>query len=178
MDDPDARFPALAGETYVDYARARTRYVTGVAKHELVTRLHLVALTHDREVVVCRSAEGWRFLPGGTREEGEALTDLARRELLEEAGATLLGDLHHFSAHEVDSEREQPYRPHFPHPRSYWAYAVARVEITGEPLNPPDGEDVVEVLTLPVLEAADYLWVDDPIHAEVVLHAETLGLLA
>ena len=134
-------------------------------------------MTEAGEVVVCRSAEGWRFLPGGTREEGETLTELARRELMEEAGATLVGDLHHFSAHEVDSEREQPYRPHFPHPRSYWAYAVARVEITGEPLNPPDGEEIVEVLTLPVREAADYLRVDDPVHAEVVLHAETLGML-
>ena len=42
---------------------------------------------------------------------------------------------------------------------------------------PPDGEEVVEVLTLPVEEAADYLREEDPIHADVVLHAHALGLL-
>ena len=176
-DDTDVPFPSLVGESYVDYAAARIRYVHDIAKHELVTRLHLVALTDDGEVVVCRSVQGWRFLPGGTRERDETLVDLARRELLEEAGATLQGDLLHFSAHEVDSERAAPYRPYFPHPRSYWAYAVARVEITGPPLNPPDGEEVVEVLTLSAAEAAAYLRVDDPIHADVVLHARALGLL-
>ena len=77
----------------------------------------------------------------------------------------------------MHSERQEPYRPWFPHPRSYWAYAVARVVITGEPLNPPDGEEVVEVLTLPVEEAAAYLRHDDPIHADVLLHAHTLGLV-
>lgn len=173
----DARFPALGGETWVEYAQARIRYVVGEAPDELVTRLHLVALTDDGEVVVCRSVQGWRFLPGGTREAGESLVDLARRELLEEAGATLVGELLHFSAHEADSERVAPYKPYFPHPRSYWAYAVARVEITGAPSNPPDGEEVVEVLTLPVAEAAAYLRVHDPINADVVLHAETAGLL-
>lgn len=173
----DARFPALEGETWVDYAEARIRYVAGVAEDDLVTRLHLVALTDGGDVVVCRSTQGWRFLPGGTREAGETLTDLARRELLEEAGATLVGDLLRFSAHEVDSEREAPYRPPFPHLRSCWAYAVARVEVTGSPSNPPDGEEVVEVLTLPLAEAAAYLRSDDPIHADVVHHADALGLL-
>jgi 8-oxo-dGTP diphosphatase len=175
--DEDEPFPALVGEVYVDYAEARIRYVSGIAKDELVTRLHLVALTDAGEVVVCRSSQGWRFLPGGTREEGESLVELARRELLEEAGAALVGDLHFFSAHEADSDREAPYKPYFPHPRSYWAYAVARVEITGEPLNPPDGEEVVEVLALPVHEAAEFLRADDPIHADVVLDAHVRGLL-
>jgi ADP-ribose pyrophosphatase YjhB (NUDIX family) len=75
-----------------------------VPPEHLVSRLHLVAVTNESQVVVCRSVQGWRFLPGGTREPGESLHELARRELQEEAGANLLGDLIHFSAHQVDSE--------------------------------------------------------------------------
>ncbi|MFL6132424.1 MAG: NUDIX domain-containing protein [Nocardioidaceae bacterium] len=33
-----------------------------------------------------RSAQDWRFLPGGTRERNESLHDLASREVMEEAG--------------------------------------------------------------------------------------------
>ena len=112
------RFPDLFAKSYVDYASARTTYVPGEAPDELVTRLHLVAVTEEREVVVCRSVQGWRFLPGGTREAGESLADLARRELLEEAGATLRGELVHFAAHHAESELDAPYRPHFPHPHA------------------------------------------------------------
>jgi 8-oxo-dGTP diphosphatase len=144
---------------------------------DLVTRLHLVAVTADSLVVVCRSVQGWRFLPGGTREPGETLSDLARRELHEEAGAELLGDLTHFSAHRVESERPKPYRPHFPHPRAYWGYAAARVEITRPPSNPSDGERVVEVLALPAAAAAAYLEEEDPVHADVLRHADGLGLV-
>lgn len=172
------RFPRLFAETYVDYADARIAYSDGVAPDELVARLHVIGVTEQNEVVVCRSTEGWRFLPGGTREPGEPLLELARREVLEEAGAVLLGPVIQFSAHRVDSERDSPYRPHLPHPRSYWAYAVGRVRVAGLPANPPDGETVVEVLTLPAPQAAAYLDAGaDPIHADVLRHADALGLL-
>jgi 8-oxo-dGTP diphosphatase len=170
-------FPRLFEESYVDYAAARVAYFTGLAPEDLVSRLHVVAMTDQAEVVVCRSVQGWRFLPGGTREPGESLLQLASRELAEEAGATLLGGLVHFSAHRVDSERGSPYRPHLPHPRAYWGYAVGHVRLDGPPLNPPDGEQVAEVLTMPTREAADYLAEEDPVHADIVRHAEALGLL-
>jgi 8-oxo-dGTP diphosphatase len=171
------RLPGLFAESYVDYAEARTTYLPLVPPERLVSRLHLVAVTNESQVVVCRSVQGWRFLPGGTREPDESLEELARRELQEEAGANLLGGLIHFSAHQVDSERSEPYRPHLPHPRAYWAYAAARVEITGPPLNPRDGERVIEVLALSPAAAAVYLDVEDPVHGDVVRHAEGLGLL-
>jgi len=177
--DPWARrLPRLFAGSYVDYADARITYESGAAPPTLVSRLHLVAVTDLAEVVVCRSAEGWRFLPGGTREPGESLADLARRELLEEAGATLDGDLVHFAAHRADSERDAPYRSHLPHPRAYWGYATCRVLITGPPTNPPDGETVVDVLTLHPDAAAEYLEAHDPVHADVVRHAQGLGLLS
>jgi hypothetical protein len=52
-----------------------------------------VTLTHRRghdRVVVCRSVEEWRFLPGSPG-DGATLTELIRRELLEEAMGLLRG---------------------------------------------------------------------------------------
>jgi 8-oxo-dGTP diphosphatase len=175
--DWSRRFPRLFEDSYVDYAAARISYVEGAAPEDLVTRLHIVAVTDHAEVVVCRSAQGGRFLPGGTRELDESLRDLAERELIEEAGAVLSGELVHFSSHRADSELAEPYRAHFPHPRAFWGYAVGRVRITGPPSNPPDGENVVEVLTLPPSTAADYLAEEDPLHADVLRHADALGLI-
>jgi 8-oxo-dGTP diphosphatase len=163
-----ASFPSLFADSYVDYADCRLSFTTRPAPEDLVSRLHLVALTAGGHVIVCRSIDGWRFLPGGTREDGETLVELARRELKEEAGACLTGDLDLFCSHVADSTRDQPYRPHLPHPRSHWAYAVTRAEVVTGPTNPSDGEHVVEVLALPPSDAAGYLDVHDPLHADVV----------
>ena len=179
MSDDDARwrehFPQLFAEAHVDYADCTTGFTTADAPDHLVSRLHLVAVTPQGHVVACRSEQGWRFLPGGTREPEETLQDLARRELLEEAGAVLTGSVRHFATHVADSNRAQPFRPHLPHPRTYWSYAVAEVEVTGPPGNPPDGERVVEVLALPPSEAAEYLALHDPLHADVLRLAIAMG---
>jgi len=172
------RFPELFRERHVAYADCTIRYRTGPPDPDLVSRLHLVAITPENQVVVCRSEQGWRFLPGGTREPGESLEELGRRELREEAGAALTGELHCFSAHIADSNRRAPYRPHLPHPRTHWAYAVAEVRLTGDPTNPSDGETVVEVLTLTPADAANYLAGENPIHADVLRHAVALGLVS
>lgn len=83
------RFPALFAERYVEYADARVRLSTEHPPEDLINRLHLVAETADGSVVVCRSVQDWRFLPGGTREPNESLIGLAARELREEAVAWL-----------------------------------------------------------------------------------------
>jgi 8-oxo-dGTP diphosphatase len=171
------RVPAFFREEYIDYADCRIRGTTEAAPDALVSRLHIVAITSQSHVLVCRSDQGGRFLPGGTREPGETLTDLARRELLEEAGATLRGNPKYFAAHIADTARDKPFRPHLPHPRTYWAYAVAEVEVTGPPTNPPDDELVVEVLALPPQQAADYIADHDPLHAEVLRLAEAMGVI-
>ncbi len=75
------------------------------------------------------------------------------------------------------SRNAAPYRAHFSHPVSAWAYVVARVEVTGPPTNPPDGESVVEVCALPAPEAAAWVRVHDREHADVILLAEAMGLL-
>jgi 8-oxo-dGTP diphosphatase len=178
-DDGDwpVRFPGLFREQYADYAGARLRFTTTAVPQELVSRLHLVAVTPAAEVIVCRIEEGWRFLPGGTREPGESLTDLARRELMEEAGARLESPPRYFAAHIADSLRPEPYRPHLPHPRAYWAYAVAQAQVIADPVNPPDGEQVVEVRTLAPDLAAGFIAEHDPVHADVLRLAVAMGLL-
>ena len=172
-----AAFPALFANSYVDYADCRLGFTTRPVPDELVARLHLVAMTPQRQVIVCRSIQGWRFLPGGTREAGESLVELAHRELLEEAGARITGRVEIFASHVADSLRDTPYRPHLPHPRAYWAYAVTEAEVVTPPTNPPDGEHVVEVLTFPPARAASYIEDHDPLHADVVRLASAMGLI-
>lgn len=172
-----ARFPALFAQQHIDYAGVTVRLTTAPAPDDLVNRLHLVAMTADGSVVVCRSTEGWRFLPGGTREPGESITALARRELLEEAGATALGPPSIFASFRVHSSRPEPYRPHLAHPDAIWAYGMCPVELTGPPTCPPDGEEVVEVATLPPEEAASWLARHDETHADVLRLAVAMGLV-
>jgi 8-oxo-dGTP diphosphatase len=178
VDDWSARFPVLFSPRFEQYADSDLEFRLGAPPDELITRLHLVAVDPDGLVVVCRSVEGWRFLPGGRREAGESLRQVAERELLEEAGCAVRGRPGGVFAHQLArSRRPEPYRWYFPHPLSAWAYAVARVEVTGAPTNPEDGEVVVEVRRLPVEEAATWLRVHDPEHADVVLLADAMGML-
>src|ERR1700712_5759276 len=134
MTDWAARYPVLFAPRFEDYATADLEFRLGAPPADLGSRLHLVALDADGLVVVCRSVEEWRFLPGGRREEGESLPETARRELREEAGCTLVGDLGPMFAHQrATSRNAAPFRAHFSHPVSAWAYAVARVEVSGPP---------------------------------------------
>ena len=167
----------LLQPTYIDYAGCEIQYRTGSPPEDLIARLHLVARTAAGEVLVCRSVEGWRFLPGGTREPGEPVAELAARELLEEAGAALYGPVRMFGGHEAISRLDRPYRPHLPHPRAYWAYAVADVTVAGPPTNPDDGEQVVAVTALPPAEAVAELAKHDALHADVLAEAVRRGLV-
>ena len=167
----------LRRPTFIDYAGCDIQYRAGVPPEELIARLHLVARTTTGEVLVCRSDQEWRFLPGGTREPGEPVQALAGRELMEEAGAELRGPVQLFGAHEATSRLDQPYRPHLPHPRAYWAYAVAEVSVTGPPTNPDDGEQVVAVTALPPAEAVVELAKHDLLHADVLAEAIHRGLV-
>src|SRR6478672_6759933 len=132
MDDSGwaARFPGLWGLDFQPYANADLTFRLGAPDDALVTRLHLVAQVEDGRVVVCRSDRECRFLPGGLREEDEC---------------ALVGEVAVFAHQEVRSRNPEPHHPHFPHPRSAWAFATARVEVTGPPTNPHDGEAVVAV---------------------------------
>lgn len=170
-------FPKLYEAGYVEYADCHLSFTTQSVPETLVSRLHLVAVTQPGVVTVCESVQGWRFLPGGTREPDEALAELARRELLEEAGAAIRGKPVLFAAHQADSLKANPYRPHLPHPRTYWAYGIVAASIVQPPSNPPGGEHVVAVASLPAEKAAEFLAVHDPVHAAVVSLARAMGLV-
>ncbi|HEY3528109.1 MAG TPA: NUDIX hydrolase [Nocardioides sp.] len=178
MTDWAARFPTLFRPRFEGYANADLEFRLGAPPDGQVSRLHLVAVDSEGLVVVCRSVEEWRFLPGGRREPGEALAELARRELLEEAGCLVVGDPGPVFCHQrALSRNPEPHHAHFPHPESAWGYAVARVELTGPPTNPEGAESVVEVRRMPAADAADWLRVHDEEHAAVVLLADAMGLL-
>ncbi len=101
--------------------------------------------------VVLATGDGRLEIPGGTREPGESIEAALRRELMEEAGATLKS-FKPFGVWDCVSTAEAPYRPHLPHPRFQRLVGVGRVELAREPTI-GDGEDVVEVLTVSLEEA-------------------------
>ncbi|TWD80514.1 8-oxo-dGTP diphosphatase [Kribbella amoyensis] len=171
------RFPELYAPGYWAWGELDVQFGTEQPPDELISNVHVVARS-EGGVVVCRNDLGWRFLPGGTREPDEPILQTARRELLEEAGATLLSDPIWLGAHRADHRRPEPYRPHLPHPVSYWATVVADVAVDAEPGNPEDGEQVVEVLVLPPDEAVTYLAAHpDGVMAETLRLAQAMGLV-
>src|SRR6266487_1561800 len=93
-----AAFPVLFANAYVDYTDCQLWFTTRPVPDELVAR-HLVAMTAQRHVIVCRGSRGWRFLPGGTREEGGSLVERARRELVEEAGTQMTAGMELYPSH-------------------------------------------------------------------------------
>ncbi len=100
--------------------------------------------------VVLVLRDGRTEVPGGTREPGESIETTLRRELLEEAGATLRS-FRPIGVWDCVSTAEAPYRPHLPHPKFQRLVGVGRVELVTKPTS-GDGEDVVEVLTVSLEE--------------------------
>lgn len=119
----------------------------------LISNVTVVPFAGDL-VVIIRLVDGSYEVPGGTREAGETILDTARRELIEEAGARLI-DYLPFGAWHCYSSSEKPYKSHLPHPEFYRLVGYGTVELTGQPTNPADGEQVAGVEVLTVAAAAE-----------------------
>lgn len=171
------RLPRLFAPSRVEYANCDLTFTIDPVPEEAINRLHLLAVTSDGLVVVCESAEGWRFLPGGRREPGEDLTTLAEREAMEEAGLRLDATPVVFASHVAVSADAKPHRDHFAHPTGYWAYAGAPATVIADPTSPPDAEQITAVHCLPPHQAAAFLEQHDPDHADVVRLAMLAGVL-
>lgn len=145
-----ARFPGLFAPADWGFATATFRRIDKAPSDELVANVNLVPYTSAGWVVLA-TGDGRLEIPGGTREPGESIEAALRRELMEEAGATLKS-FKPFGVWDCVSTAEAPYRPHLPHPRFQRLVGVGRVELAREPTI-GDGEDVVEVLTVSLEEA-------------------------
>jgi len=172
----ESRFPRLFEPWRVPYAPVIAQFALARPDDALISRVHVVSRA-EGGVVVCRAANGWRFLPGGTREPGETVEQIVDRELVEEAGVRRTSALTWIGAHRAVHGGPEPYRPHLPHPLAFWAYVVTDVVVEGPPTNPADGEEVVEVVVLSVANAVAFLASEDPIHADVLRLAESMGVV-
>lgn len=179
MADDDSwreRFPDLFAPGHWAWGPMDVQFTVDPPPDDLIANVHLVARTAGK-IVVSVSDLGWRLLPGGTREPGETVEEMAARELVEEAGAVLTGSLQPIGAHRSVSLAAEPYRPHLPFPLGYWLWAAADVTIAGPPTNPPDGEQIVEVRLLDPAEAVEFLAVDHPTGADIVRLAMAMDLV-
>ena len=158
-------------------ARLQIHFSRSTPPDELISNVKVIGRCGSG-IVVFETDQGWRSVPGGTREPGESLLAAADREAREEVGGQIMGELTWLGAFRVDHSAVGPHRPHLPYPISYWAYVLADLTLVQEPTNPSDGEQVTSVHVLPVAEAIEWLSVfDDGPLLDVVKVAHELGLV-
>lgn len=143
MNDLQQQFPHLFLPCYREPVHMCFELWQEPPQDALISNVNLVPYVGDKWVIIQVDNYYWE-LPGGTREPHEPHPDTLRRELLEEAGASLktatpLGAWHCYS------NAVRPYRPHLPHPEFYRFVSYGEVEIVGQPLNPHNAEHVTAV---------------------------------
>jgi 8-oxo-dGTP diphosphatase len=117
----------------------------------LVSNISIIPTVGDRYAVMQLEDGRWE-LAGGTLEPEEHHMDALVREVKEELGAELLSYTL-FGCFACHSSAKEPYRPHIPHPHFVRLVGYGEVELVGDPLNPPDGEQVAVVDVVGIDEA-------------------------
>ena len=123
---------------------------------ELVANVALVPRVGNRFVVV-QTGGRWT-IPGGTTEPGESWEETLHREVMEEAGAEVL-DAGIIGGWDMLILRDQPFRPHIPHPRFYRIVYFGTVRIAGQP-QPVEGGEVIQDVRCVQLDEAVRLLVE------------------
>ncbi|WP_322905805.1 bis(5'-nucleosyl)-tetraphosphatase (symmetrical) YqeK [Paenibacillus campi] len=132
-------------------AHFRPRTALRPAQQALVSNVSIMPLVGD-QVVMIRLTDGRWELPGGTLEPGELPLEGLRREVREEMGGELL-DYTLFGCFECKSAAATAYRAHIPHPYFIRMAGYGQVRLDGQPLNPPDGEQIETVAVVTIEEA-------------------------
>ena len=144
-------FPHLFGSTSWGTVTCTFECLNQIPPLDRISNVNLVPFKGDRWLILRLQTGEWE-VPGGTLEPGESYSDAISRELMEEAGARLI-TFEPFGAWHCFSTASKPYRPHLPHPEFYRLVGYGAVEITGNPENPEDGEQVASVEFVPIDEA-------------------------
>ena len=146
-----SNFPNLFGSTSWGTVTCTFECLNQIPPLDRISNVNLVPFKGDRWLILRLQTGEWE-VPGGTLEPGESYSDAISRELMEEAGARLK-TFEPFGAWHCFSTAPKPYRPHLPHPEFYRLVGYGAVEITGNPENPEDGEQVASVDLVPIEEA-------------------------
>ena len=146
-----SEFPHLFRQVNWGTIRCTFELSISLPQSHLISNINLVPFVGDRCVVIMLQGGQWE-IPGGTLEPGEDHMDCLRRELLEEAGASLvtfqaIGYWHCLSS------SPKPYRPHLPHPESFRLVGRGQVQLVSEPLVSAGAERIVAVDVVTVEEA-------------------------
>ena len=152
-DDFKRDYPAL-NQPLIDWGEISARFTFGetLPPVETIAKVTVVPFSGDK-IIIVRMKTGLAEIPGGTIEENEPIQQAAERELMEEAGARLHGNLHFFGHFHCRTSATEPYKPHMPHPAYTRVIGWAHAEIVGAPTMPPDGEIITAVETLSVSDA-------------------------
>jgi len=137
-------YPHLFGDAHWGALRCRFELCDSAPVATETSNVNIVPYVGNTWLMM-RLASGEWDVPGGTLEPGEGVLDTLRRELMEEAGAKLIG-FHPFGFWRCHSSAAAAYRPHLPHPDSYRLVGYGEVTVVGKPLNPEGAEQVVEVV--------------------------------
>lgn len=161
------RYPILHTPSRWEWGGMDVVFSTDPPPDELITNIHVICFAGDR-IVLCRDDRDVWLVPGGTREAGEAIEECVIRELREEAGARLVGELHWLGAHYATSDREEPYKEWQPHPHKAWLWCSAEVVVEDSPTSPDDAEQILEVRAVSFEEAIRLAGTDGAHMSELV----------